>query len=252
MLKVRFLGTGSSAGVPVPGCRCNVCASQKNGNRRYRPGLLIYYHQKNILIDAPQELRLQLLESRARTIDALLITHCHADHVYGLDDVRIFSKESKLPVFGGVETLSELKAIFPYVFKRTQKAGAKPRLRLVPLDACFQLFGKEIIPLPVYHGKKRIYGYRIDGFAYIPDCSQIPRKTFLLLNDLNILVIDALRLMPHPTHFCLSESIDVAKKIRAGQTYFTHLSHEIDYSNRDKLPLGMDFAYDGLVLSVPT
>jgi phosphoribosyl 1,2-cyclic phosphate phosphodiesterase len=205
---------------------------------------------RHVLVDTPPELRLQLLSARVKKIDAILFTHCHADHVYGLDDVRIFSRENRIPVFGGRDTLSEIKRIFPYVFKRTQKAGGKPRLRLTATHGPFRLFGRRITPLPVFHGNRSIHGFRLEGFAYIPDCSRIPEKTYAMLAHLDLLALDALRESPHPTHFSLSESLDAAARINAKRTFFTHLNHTMGYSAiRRKLPERIDLAYDGLTAS---
>ena len=248
-VKITFLGTGASSGTPVPGCDCRVCRSKNPRDRRLRPALLLEWNGRHVLIDTPPELRLQLLSTKVRKIDAILFTHCHADHVYGLDDVRIFSRERKIPVFGDARTLAELKRIFPYVFKRTQKAGGKPRLRLKAVETPFRLFGSKITPLPVYHGNRSIRGFRLDGFAYIPDCSRIPEKTYGMLTGLNVLALDALRETPHPTHFSLSESLQAAARIGAKRTWLTHISHAMGYTAmRSKLSATVDAAYDGLTI----
>jgi phosphoribosyl 1,2-cyclic phosphate phosphodiesterase len=248
-MKVTFLGTGASSGTPVPGCDCQVCRSRDPRDCRLRPAVLVEWDGRHVLIDTPPELRIQLLSARVKKIDAILFTHCHADHVYGLDDVRIFSRERKIPVYGRREELMEIKKIFPYVFKRTQKAGGKPRLRLVPISSEVRLYSLTVVPLKVFHGNRVVYGYRLGDFAYIPDCSRIPPAVFKQLTGLSILVLDALRESPHPTHFSLSQSLEAAVQIGAAKTWFTHLSHNMDHAAiREKLPKGMDLAYDGLVL----
>jgi len=251
-MKVTFLGTGASSGTPVPGCECAVCRSRNPRDNRMRPALLLEWKGKHIIIDTPPELRLQLLSAKVKKIDAILFTHCHADHVYGMDDVRIFCRERKIPVFADRTTLSELKSVFPYVFKRTQKAGGKPRLRLTSVEKPFKLFGMTITPLKVFHGNKPAKGFRLGNFAYIPDCNRIPERTFSLLTGLHTLVLDALRETPSPTHFSLPESISAATRIKAENTWFTHINHTMGYSViRKKLPESMDLAYDQLQLNIP-
>ncbi|MFH0919709.1 MAG: MBL fold metallo-hydrolase [Fibrobacterota bacterium] len=250
-MKILFLGTGSSSGTPVPGCGCRVCRSPLKRNRRLRPALLIEQGGKRLLIDTPPELRLQLVEHDIDRVDALLYTHCHADHVYGLDDVRFFSRKRKLPVYGDARTLAEIRCIFPYVFKKTARAGGKPRLRMRVVDRPFRWQGLRITPVPVFHGKRKVLGYRINAIAYIPDCSRIPASSFRLLSRLSILILDALRETPHPTHFSLAESLTVASKIGARRTLLTHISHSMDYISVEKrLPRSVRLAYDGFSAAV--
>ncbi|MBL8028164.1 MAG: MBL fold metallo-hydrolase [Fibrobacteres bacterium] len=248
-MKITFLGTGSSSGTPVPTCSCHVCTSRSSKDRRYRPSLLVESNGKTLVIDAPQELRLQLVKHKVMKIDCMLITHCHADHVYGLDDVRIYCREKKLPVYADSDTVNELKKIFPYVFRRTQKSGGKPRLQLTRVDKPFSTAGFSVIPLPVFHGGKKIFGWRIGGVAYIPDTSRIPESTFRLLEDLDIFILDGLRKEPHPTHITLGDAVKIAERVGAGKTYFTHISHNLQHKKTDaELPKGMHLAFDGLVL----
>ncbi|OGK01502.1 MAG: MBL fold metallo-hydrolase, partial [Candidatus Raymondbacteria bacterium RifOxyB12_full_50_8] len=223
-MKVTFLGTGTSFGIPIPGCRCRVCGSTKSKNRRLRPAVLVSTGGKNILIDTPPELRIQLVENFVDRIDAILFTHCHADHVYGLDDIRVFSMVKRMPVYGSPNTLNEIKRIFPYIFIRTQQGGGKPKLKLTGVHGRFRFSGITIIPLPVFHGKRSVFGFRIGAFAYIPDCSAIPAATFVLLRDLDVLALDGLRKEPHPTHFSLDQAIEAARRIGARQTFLTHIS----------------------------
>jgi phosphoribosyl 1,2-cyclic phosphate phosphodiesterase len=250
-MKITFLGTGSSTGIPILGCRCRVCASKKPKNKRHRPSLLLSYHGKQVLIDAPPELRIQLLRERIMRIDALLFTHCHADHVYGMDDIRVFTRQCRVPVFGTKATLGEIKSIFPYVFKKTQKGGGKPRLRMRAIAGTFRVFGKTILAFPVFHGARLASGFRVDHLAYIPDYSRIPPATFKCLRGLDVLILDALRDTPHSTHVTLAESVAVAERIGASRTYFTHIAHNLEHdASERKLPRGMKMAYDGLKISI--
>jgi len=250
-MKLTFLGTGSSSGTPVPGCRCKVCRSGSGKNRRLRPSVIFEVRGKRLLIDTPPELRLQLVAHDVDRIDALFFTHCHADHVYGLDDIRFFSRDRRLPVYGDVRTLAEIRAIFPYVFKKTARAGGKPRLRLKGVHGPFSWNGIPITPVPVFHGNRKIIGYRIGSAAYVPDCSRIPAASFRLLSGLKLLVLDALRETPHPTHFSLRESLEAAGKIGAARTLFTHLGHEMDYFTVNRrLPQGVQLAFDGLSVAL--
>lgn len=252
-LKITFLGTGTSHGIPVLACSCNVCKSNQKKNIRFRSSVLLSWDNKNILIDTPPELRLQLLRENILSVDSIFITHCHADHVYGLDDVRVFSKKNKIPVFAEKSSIKELESIFPYVFKKTQKGGGKPKLKLNIVDSTFNIFGKSVIPLKLFHGNKIVYGYRIDNFAYLTDCNKIPITTMKLLKDLDVLVLDATRKEKHPTHFSLEEALLVAKEINATQTYFTHISHSINhFSDRKNLLKKTNFAFDGLKLNMDT
>jgi phosphoribosyl 1,2-cyclic phosphate phosphodiesterase len=250
-VKITFLGTGSSSGTPVPTCRCSICTSKSSKDKRFRPSLLVERKGKTLIIDAPQELRLQLVKNRVMNIDSMLITHCHADHVYGLDDVRIYSRHKKLPVFADKTTVEELKKIFPYVFKRTQKCGGKPRLKLTVAERPFKTSGFKIVPLPVFHGKKVINGWRVGDVAYIPDTSVIPKKTFSLLQNLSLFILDGLRKESHPTHITLERAIEIATIVGAKKTYFTHISHNLGHKETElELPKGMKLAYDGLTVKV--
>lgn len=252
-MQITFLGTGASSGTPIPGCDCRVCGSRDPRDKRLRPSLLVEWNGRQILVDTPPELRLQLLAAGVKKIDAILFTHCHADHVYGMDDVRIFSKERKIPVLADKSTLVELKKIFPYVFKRTQKAGGKPRLKLKVVEGPFYLFGLRIVPLKVFHGNKQAKGFRFGRFAYIPDCNRIPSRTFSLLKDLDVLGLDALRETPSPTHFSIPEAIRAAQQIGAKRTLFTHINHTVKHAEmKKKLPRNIELAHDSLKIYLPS
>ncbi|MCB1141455.1 MAG: MBL fold metallo-hydrolase [Leptospiraceae bacterium] len=252
-MKVKFLGTGTSHGIPVIGCSCPTCTSKDPRNQRYRTGLYIQDSSHSFIIDTPPEFRLRALEYKIQKIDAVLFTHAHSDHCAGLDDIRRFNElqNSSIPVYGNEETLSELRKKFSYVFEETQEGGGKPKLdlKLISDFETLKLGKLNFIGLPVYHGELKILGYRIGGFAFITDVSKIPEETFSRLKDLEILVLDALRIEKHPTHFNLEEAIEAAFRIGAQKTYFTHITHILEHESTEKvLPQTMFLAYDGLEL----
>lgn len=248
-MKVIFLGTGTSHGIPVIGCSCEVCTSGRRYDQRTRASIVVQLQGRNILIDAGPELRIQLIREKIKHIDALLLTHDHADHVFGIDDLRIFSERSGNPfvIYGSRPTLRSIKQRFDYAFRRTQKGGGKPNLKLIPVDQPFEIDGIRIIPLPLWHGRLKVFGYRIGQMAYMTDVSRIPETTYGLLSQLKILVLDALRPLPHPTHFSLNQAIAESEKIKARQTFFTHICHLLPHQQTNKtLPAKMKLAYDGL------
>lgn len=249
ILKIRFLGTGTSHGVPVLGCHCKTCKSTDQRNKRYRSALFIEIDDKSFLIDTPQELRLQLLEYNITKVDAVLYTHPHADHILGFDDLRSINKISGESVncYGNAFTINEINRVFQYVFKPVQIGGGLPQVNLKVVDKPFNISGIDIIPLPIKHGKLDILGYRIGNFAYITDCSYIPIATMDLLAGVKFLVLGALRYRKHSTHMTIDEAINVIKKVNPLQAFLTHLSHEVEYNSaQESLPFGIHLAYDGL------
>ncbi|MEW6516839.1 MAG: MBL fold metallo-hydrolase [candidate division FCPU426 bacterium] len=250
-MQVTFLGTGTSHGIPVIGCRCAVCASKDPRDQRGRTALLVRSRRATLLVDAPPELRLQLVRSRVDRVDALLLTHAHADHISGLDDVRIFSEREQraFPVYGPASALRQVRERFGYVFRPTQEGGGKPRLSLRAVSAPFAVQGVRVRPLAVWHGKVRVFGYRIGNLAYLTDVSRIPESVYPALRGLSVLVLDALRREPHNTHFHLDRAVAEARRIGARKTYFTHLCHRLGHADTERtLPPGMRLAYDGLTL----
>jgi len=253
-VRLEFLGTGTSNGVPVVGCHCAVCTSDNPKNQRYRPSVVVDWRGKRLLIDTPPELRLQLLRARISYLDALLYTHTHADHLFGLDDIRAINqlRGGPLPVYGSVETLERLRQQFYYVFVATPAAGGKPSLDLreiAPLDGPFQAEGVPVQAVPIMHGSTPVLGFRFGNLAYLTDTNQIPESSFQLLQGLDILVIDALREARHPTHFSVGEALEVTRRLRPRRTYFTHICHDLEHeSANQRLPAGVEVAFDGLVV----
>lgn len=252
-MKIRFLGTGTSHGVPLLGCRCETCSSTDQRNKRYRSALFIEKDGKSLLIDTPQELRLQLLENEITWVDAVLYTHPHADHILGFDDLRSINRITGecVQCYGNEFTIKEIHRVFQYVFNPVQIGGGLPQVSLNIINEPFNISGIDIIPLPVKHGKLDILGYRVGDFAYITDCSYIPAETMELLSGVRFLVLGALRFRKHTTHMTIDEAIFVIKKLKPLKAFLTHLSHDVEYnSTQENLPAGIYLAYDGLEIEL--
>lgn len=265
-LRVTLLGTGTSQGVPMIGCDCGVCRSADPRDRRSRPSILIELQEQPgrppfaadgprcILVDTPPDLRAQALAFGVRRVDAILFTHSHADHIFGLDDVRRFNKiqRATIPCYGDAPTLADLRRVFAYIFDpTTPKGGGIPKISLHEIAGPFCLGGAEIVPVPLAHGARPILGFRIGAFAYLTDCNAIPDASWPLLDGVTTLVLDALRERPHATHFSVPEAVAVAARLGAAQTYFTHICHDLPHAETcARLPAGVQLAYDGLVLDV--
>lgn len=252
-LRVTFLGTGTSTGVPVPTCTCPVCASEDPHDARLRPSVRLEWTGASVLIDTSTDLRQQALRYEINRIDAVLYTHAHADHVLGLDELRLFNWRQKAPIpaFGSARTLDAVRRTFWYVFDDDPGESTRPALDLVPVDAAFELRGRKIVPIPVDHGRLPILGWRVGRFAYLTDVSRIPASSYPLLEDLDVLVLNALRSRPHPTHFTVAAAVIEAQRIGARRTLLTHMSHELPHAETcTRLPRGVELAYDGLVLEL--
>jgi phosphoribosyl 1,2-cyclic phosphate phosphodiesterase len=250
-MRVTMLGSGTSTGVPVIGCDCPVCTSPNPRNRRWRPGLKLEIGDRVALVDTPTDLRAQALRFGLPRVDAVVFTHAHADHVFGLDEVRIFNfrQRAAIPCYGSAATLQALRRTFAYVFEEGQEGGGKPQLELIEIKGRFSLLGQEVVPVPVWHGDLEVYGYRIGDFAYVTDCKAIPEASFDLLAGVEVLILDALRYRPHSTHLSVNEALEVAARIGAPRTILTHIAHEIDHdAPAVALPPGVEFGYDGLIL----
>ena len=253
-LDIIILGSGTSTGIPVIGCDCQVCSSTDPRNRRTRCSALLRYGDRNILIDTSPDLRLQALRENIRQVDAVLYTHSHADHMHGIDDLRSFSLHAKkpIPVYGSPATLERVRNDFSYIFNENDQTGYIPRLELFPVEQPFKLYDLFITPIPLGHGPMRVLGYRCGPLAYLTDCNLIPASSFALLNDLELLILDGLRFKPHTTHFNIAQAVQTAQQIGARQTWLTHLTHDVDFAcHEPQLPAGIHYAYDGLRLALP-
>ena len=257
-MRLTFLGTGTSFGVPQVGCGCAVCRSADPRDRRSRSAALIETDASTILIDTPPELRLQLLAANVTRLDAVLYTHEHADHTNGIDDLRIFSVRQRLalPLYGPPETLARLRTGFSYIFDDTVQAyegTSKPNLELHPLEPgrLVRIAGAEVLPLAFDHGHIRVYGYRIGRLAYLTDVKAIPEAERRHLLGLDVLVLNALWWRPHPTHLSIAEAVQTAQALGARRTYLTHLTHETGHAElAGQLPAGIVPAHDGLTVEV--
>jgi phosphoribosyl 1,2-cyclic phosphate phosphodiesterase len=253
-LEITFLGTGTSHGVPMIGCDCATCRSRDPRDHRLRPSIFIQTSDANLLVDAGPDLRAQALTHDIRRVDAILFTHGHADHILGMDDLRRFNalQNAAIACFGDAQTLEDVRKTFGYVFNpATPTGGGLPQLELFRVMGPFCTGRSQVTPVPLWHGKRPILGYRIGAFAYLTDCSSIPDDSWGLLDGLEVLVLDALRERPHPTHFSLSEAVDAASRIGARRTFFTHMCHDLPHGPTNaRLPHGFSLAHDGLVLNV--
>ena len=254
-MRITFLGTGTSAGVPVIACDCATCRSDDPRDKRWRPSLALAFDDgTSVLVDASPDLRAQALRFRIERVDAILLTHAHADHVLGLDDVRIynFRQGGAIPCYGAARALARVRRMFDYVFDpATPRGGGLPQLALRELAGPFSLAGATVIPVPLMHGTLPVLGFRIGAFAYLTDCNAIPEASWPLLAGLDVLVLDALRHKTHRTHFTVDEAIDVARRIGAARTFFTHMTHDLPHAATcAALPAGISLAYDGLELEM--
>lgn len=252
-LRVTFLGTGTSHGVPMVACDCPVCKSPDPRNNRNRSSIIIRSGEQFLLIDTTPELRLQLIRSNVRRVDAISFTHAHADHIFGLDDIRRINEinDVEIPCYGHRQTMEAIRAAFRYIFVPTQTGGGKPKLSLNVVDGPFEAAGMTITPIPVWHGKVKVLGYRIGDFAYVTDVSRIPPESAELLRGLDTLVLGVIRYAPHPTHFNMEQGLAQIAELKPRRALITHITHQLEHGATNAiLPAGIEMAYDGLEIEV--
>ena len=254
-MKLVILGSGTSTGVPMVGCRCKVCSSSDPHDKRTRTSLMVESGGKNIIVDTSTDLRQQALREGIARIDAVFFTHSHSDHVNGIDDLRGFNfiHRNIVPCYGDDATMSEIIDRFPYIFKGREIEGYAPLLEAHTIDGPLSLFGCSITPVPLRHGHLTSTGYRFNSAAYLTDCNEIPDASIRLLAGLELLIIDALRYSPHENHFSIDEALEVISRLRPKQAVLTHLTHEVSHRiASSRLPAGVELAWDGMTYEIPT
>jgi phosphoribosyl 1,2-cyclic phosphate phosphodiesterase len=252
-MRLTFLGTGTSTGVPTLACRCPVCTSPDPHDKRTRPSLLLEFDGRVVVIDTTPDFRQQALREGMVRLDAVLFTHTHADHVLGLDDVRVFyfRQRQPIPIYASSKSMDDIRRIFTYIFDQNYPYGGIAKLDPHIIDGPFDLWGQPLTPLPVLHGNLPVLGFRFGGAAYVTDFSAIPDSTIPELEGLDVLILDALRHAPHPTHSNLEQSLAWVERLKPRRAFFTHLAHELGHERTNAtLPPRVRLAYDGLKLDL--
>lgn len=252
-IKITVLGSGTSVGVPTVGCNCAVCNSTDPRDNRLRPSILVQYDGRNVLIDTTPDFRTQALRIHLQSLDAVVFTHNHADHIMGLDDVRPFNfrQKERIPIYAAPDTMAAIHRVFQYIFDGAKKESNVPHLDSRIIEGPFDLFGVPFIPIPILHGSQTIYGFRFGAAAYLTDHSDIPAASMEMLRSLDVLFLDALRYKPHPTHSTVDRSIKTVEALAPRRAFFTHISHDLAHERAESmLPPNVRLAYDGLELEV--
>ncbi len=255
-MKVIVMGSGTSLGVPVIGCQCEVCTSTDPRNKRTRASICVQTGSgKNILVDTATELRLQAVRSGIASVELILFTHYHADHIHGLDDVRVFNWRAgrSIPCYANEATVERLRRVFFYSFDHEYSWGAIPHVTLNVMPSELEVDEIRIVPVRLFHGPAEILGFRFNDAAYLTDCSEVPPDSLGRLEGLDLLIIDALRYRWHPTHFNLEGALEMIARIAPRRALLTHLSHEFDHTAVDfSLPSHVGLSYDGQVVEIPS
>jgi len=252
-MKLTFLGTGTSTGVPSIGCECETCLSEDPRDKRLRVSIIIEHGGQSLLVDTSSDFRQQALRFGLKRLDGVLITHCHADHIFGLDDIRPLNfRFGALGLYANERAWVDIRRIFKYIFEPSHFGGGLPQViaHTVYPGAPFCIGEQlEVTPLEVTHGRLPVMAYRFNDFAYATDLSEIPPQTMDALRDLDVLVLDCLRFKEHPTHLWAEKALGYVEKLKPRRTYFTHMAHDVKHERDSKrLPDGVEFAYDGLVV----
>lgn len=256
-MKITFLGTGTSVGIPVIGCDCKVCCSQDPRNRRHRSSIYVQAGGTHIVVDTSMDFREQVLTHKVPRIDAVLITHSHADHIFGLDDIRRFNtiQGTMIPVYGSQGAIADLKRIFTYVDQAVHEPGVfRPRLAFTPIAGAFQVGAVMVEALPVLHGRTETYGYRLEWegrtMGYVPDCKEMPDSTVDRFKGVDVMILDGLRHRVHPTHLTVEAAMSLLQRIGAKRSYLTHICHDLDHEEtQELLPASCYVACDGMTLN---
>jgi phosphoribosyl 1,2-cyclic phosphate phosphodiesterase len=253
-MKLTFLGTGTSSGIPVIGCGCRVCASPDPRNRRRRTSLYLQAGGLHLVIDTPPDFREQALQFKIPQVDAVLFTHAHADHIFGFDDIRRYNtiQDGVIPAYGAPATIESLNRVFDYIRLEKMPGLYRPRIEYREVSGPFSLGEVRVIPLPVVHGPEPAMGYRFNcagrSLAYVPDCKQMPESTLEALIGVDVMILDALRHRPHLTHLTVAESADLLGRIGARRSFIDHLCHDLDHEETQVAlrPMGVEVPWDGL------
>lgn len=255
-MKITFLGTGTSQGIPIIGSTHPVCLSTDEKDKRLRVSVLIEWDAYTYVIDCGPDFREQMLRSKCKKLDGILFTHEHSDHTAGLDDIRPFNfmQKQAMPIYAHERVISALKERFAYIFETENKYPGAPSVDInVVRNEAFQLNGKTVMPINVMHDKLQVFGYRLGNFAYITDMKTIATEEIEKLNNLNVLVVNALRKEEHPSHMNLNEALDFINKVKPERAYLTHISHLMGFHEQvqQDLPENVYLAYDNLKITIP-
>lgn len=255
-MRLTVLGSGTSSGVPTIGCGCRTCTSVDPRDQRTRPSVWITTDSASIVIDTSSDFRTQCLIHDVRRLDGVIYTHHHFDHIAGFDDLRAFNYTARRPVelYAMPETLNHLRHVFNYAFAQdNSNPSSTPSVQVTLLtEKPFQIAGIEFTPIPLQHGNMRVNGYRFGNAAYCTDCNYISPESMEAIRGVDVLILDALRQIPHPTHFTIEQAVNVARAIGARETYFTHIAHDILHDEVEQtLPDNIHLAYDGLAIDLP-
>jgi len=248
---LKFLGSGTSTGVPIVACSCSVCASLDPHDKRTRPSVMLEYDGRVVVIDTTPDFRTQALREGLTRLDAVVFTHAHADHILGLDDTRVFYFRQKIPIpiYAEARCLATIRSTFSYIFQGNYQFGGVGKLDPHLINGPFDLWGLTFTPVPVVHGNQPILGYRFRDTAYVTDVSEIPESSIPLLQGLDTLILDGLRPKPHPTHFSIAQALAQVERLKPKRAFFTHIAHDLGHeATNSTLPSHVQLAYDGLRL----